>query len=226
MIYILYGEDIDTAYARVNEISTANNNLQKINLTKEATKEALYGELFGQDLLGTKKLIICENLLLNLKPEELLRIQKEQVVIFWEQKKLTPAQIKKFASNAKIEEFKPKTYIFMFLDSIVPSSKSALIYLSKLEEDEALVWNLSNRLLCLTLAKLEMDASQASALIGRPLAPWQWQKINQQARTFTKETLLSMYRGLLKIDYLVKSGSTALGVKDLISVLLFKYLKA
>lgn len=225
MIYVLFGEDTDTAYKRLSALRAENSTLQKVNLTKDSSKEAVYGELFGQDLLGQNKLIICENLISTLKTEELKNIQKEQVVIFWENKKLTPAQVKKLAHFAKFEEFKPKTYLFLFLDSIIPGSKAALVYLAKLDSNEAIIWNLTNRLLCLTLAKQGLSVQQASLAIGRQLAPWQWQKVIEQAQGFPKETLFLMYKGLLKIDYLIKSGTTALGAKDLIGILLFKYLK-
>lgn len=225
MVYIIYGEDTSAAYTRISALVGKNTGSQITRLGKETTLERLYQELFGEDLLHSSKSIIAENLLSNLKPEVLSRVQKDDTVIFWEQKTITPAQIKKFSGKAQIEEFKAKTFIFLFLDSIAPRSMVALSYLMKLDGEEALSWHLTNRILTLLLIKSAVSPNLVAKAIGRPVAPWQWERYTNQAKSFTKETLLSLYNGLLKIDYLIKTGATGIGQKDLISVLLFKYLR-
>ena len=87
-----------------------------------------------------------------------------------------------------------------------------------------LIWSLNFRLLLLILAKLEMSKVEAQKVAARSLFDWQWQKINAQAKSFSLPVLQGLFTGTLRVDFLIKSGATSFGARDLIPLVLLKYL--
>ena len=234
MIYILHGDDSKSSYAKFNLLIKNFSNRRKINLTgKEATKDQLLNVLSGQNLFREKELIIGQNLIKNKIAafEDFKLASSDTEVILWEDSELTNTQISKFKTSAKIEIFKLPTRLYLFLDSIVPGSKSPFSHLHELKDEgqENLCWQLSNRFFQLILAKKGTEYSSAVELISKTgkskLQDWQWQKIKNQAYQFDIETLKALFSGILKIDYMLKNGSTNLEASTLVSMLLLKYLK-
>lgn len=234
MIYVLYGEDTEASYLRLIQIAGQHPNHTKINLIGQHTWADLYLNLFSEDLLESQKLIICENFLkdkkLNFSVREgaiiLKDIPQDKTVIFWEKSQLTGSSLAKIKNIAKVENFKPKAVLFWFLDSLSSQARISIREFVKLPgvEGENLIWNLNFRLLLLILAKLEMTQVEAQKVAARSLLDWQWQKIIAQAKSFSLPMLQGLFTGTLRVDFLIKSGSTGFGARDLIPLVLLKYL--
>ncbi len=226
MIYFIHGSDIQTSYLRLQELITSFKDYRKVSIFKENI-DMLYQTLFSQDLFETNKLVVVENLLSDKKinTKDLKSLSPKIMVIFWEDQEISASRLKDFLNIAKIENFKLPQTLFYFLDSISPNSKNTLINMTKLEKDQkGLSWHLENRLFQLILAKLNLTQTEASQILGKTIAPWQWQKITSQARIFELEKLKTLFSAVLKIETLVKTGVSSLTESTLISLMFVKYL--
>lgn len=226
MITILHGQDQDSSYNRLGQIISSFKTHKLFQFDSGSQKDELQNAINSQDLFDDKKLIVIKNLLRKDKNVTSLleSAPKELEIICWEGDQLTPATAAKLAKFAKIEVFKLPSTLFYFLDSIAPGAKKIVANLHKIGEDSSLLWNIQNRFLLLSLAKLKLDAEFASKVAGRNLAPWQWQNIKSQAEKFDAKTLALLYKATLRIDYLTKSGKTNLPTNTMLSVMLLKYL--
>lgn len=229
MIFVLHGNDIDASYERLSKILLGYLNFQKIRLTQKESSDAFYLAVFSEDLVSTKKIVICENYLSGKKVDHkiLKIIPKETEVIFWEDQQIDSDLIKKLPQHTRVELFKPKAKIFWFLDSVTNRSRFTLekFWGLNFTSEDKVIWQLANRILLLMLAKKGADLQTASKIIGRNLSDWQWQKILNQSKQFTFEKLYAIYNAILKLDYMIKNGSTSLDENTLITLLLFKYLE-
>ncbi len=232
MIYALVGQDTDASYARLSQIQSKFSTYTKINLGKEQTYDDLYQAVYARDLLDDQKLIVCRNYLkdkkINLakksKNNFLAQVPKERQIIFWEDDKLPPSAIAFLRPFAQIETF-AQNLIFQYLDSLIPHSKQAVNLLLKLRgSSQNLVWNMANRFLILTLIKTGCSKARIEKVTARSIFDWQWSKLTAQARPYSYENLKNLYNGILKIDFMEKTGATNLEPDELISVLLLKYL--
>ena len=229
MIFVLHGNDIDASYERLSKILLGYLNFQKIRLTQKESSDAFYLAVFSEDLTGAPKIVICENYLSGKKVDRkiLMAIPKKTELIFWEDQQIDSVLIKKLPQHTRVELFKPKPKIFWFLDSISNKSRFTLekFWGLNFASEDKVIWQLANRILLLMLAKKGADLATASKIIGKSLNDWQWQKILNQSKQFTFETLYAIYNAILKLDLMIKNGSTNLHENTLISLLLFKYLE-
>lgn len=231
MIIILHGPNTKASYDRLGILESKFSSDKQVKLGKEHTYDDLYQAIFSTSLLDDKQLIVAQNFIKDKKIDFKKGVFDQDIpgktVIFYEQGLLTPATVSKLPMHFGIEVFKNESFIYYFLDSISPSLRPSLKNLQSLQpsEEPLLIWQLANRFLLLTLAKTGISPQAASKLGGRPVAPWQWQKIQNQAMRFDLASLKSIYSGLLKIDYMVKTGRTGLPTKTLVSYLFLKYLR-
>ncbi|MBI2327458.1 hypothetical protein HYU92_04005 [Candidatus Curtissbacteria bacterium] len=227
MLYVLHGEDTNSAYQRLTQILAGFPRHQKIKLTEKNSEEDFYLSVFSQDLISAEKIIICENLISGkkIKTDVFAKITSDQTVIFWEHSQVPASLLVKLKKYASIENFKPQPQIFRFLDSLSNDAKKALEQLSFLGSKETnLIYHLTSRILLLILAKLSFNLEISRKVSGKNIADWQWEKYRLQAQRFNLKTLINLYNGALKIDSLIKTGATNLNGQTLISVLLLKYL--
>ena len=232
MIYIFHGADAKASYERLRSIESKFKSGEKLKLSKEHSYDDLIQGAFSTSALTDTRLVVIQNFIKDkkedFKNETWQKDVDEKTLIFYETSQITPAAISKLPKHFLIEVFKEEPKIFWFLDSISPDKSQTLKALFNLvsAEDGLLIWNLTYRFLLLTLAKTNTDVALAGNITGRQLAPWQWQKIKNQAQFFNLDSLKNIFRGLLKIDYLLKTGKTELPPRTLISFLLLKYLRS
>ena len=231
MFYLLHGPNTKASYDRLSDLESKISKDKQIKFGKEHTYDDLYQAVFNTSLLDDKQLVVVQNFIkdkkIDFKKGVFAKDIPDKTIIFYEQSQLTPATITKLPKHFNVEIFKNEPLIFYFLDSISPSLMPSLKNMQSLQasEEPLLIWQLANRFLLLTLAKPGLSPQAASGVGGRPIAPWQWQKIKSQAMRFDLSTLKSIYSGLLKIDYMIKTGRTGLPSKTLVSYLFLKYLR-
>ncbi len=222
MIYILHGSDSNASYSKLNSITSTRPAWQKI-YTK--TEDELIENLFTDDLISSDKIIIAEFLpdLKKINTVDLSSIAKNRILIIWEKQEITASKLKPFQKLAQIENFKLPTALFTFLDSISPNHLSYLKTLKKLDDEQVpLNWHIANRLTQLILAKLSYTQTDASEILGKNIAPWQWQKIKNQAQNFALHQLKNLSTSTLRIDYLTKSGKTQIPQQVLLTLMFTK----
>lgn len=229
MILVLHGENTKNRDERFREIKSSQKSRPFV-YGKENTYDDLYQAVNGTTLLEEKVFIIIENFIKDkkLKPKDniLSVIPENKFLLLVENAQLPPKTVTELSKVAKIENFKPDPQIFWFLDSLCPDYRRVSAKLAQLPESEgnSLVWNLTNRCMLMLLSKLNYTNAQVSEITGRSIAPWQWQKIKNQAKYFSTQSLNKIFQGMLKIDFMQKNGQTNLPPKTLISYLLLKYL--
>ena len=151
MIHILYGEDTEASYHRLSQILSTHPDRIKVRLTEKDSLQDFYLAIFSADLFQKDKIVICENILeTNLVgPKDLENIPKDQPLIIWEHTQIPLSKISKFRSLAIIENFKLKSDIFRFLDSLSPNTSNLLNQFSKLQtlQNSNIIWHLTYRTL-------------------------------------------------------------------------------
>lgn len=228
MIYIIHGEDTQSSYNRLQQLLNTFEDVEKIKFDEKSEKSEYIAALFTQSIIQTKKLIACTNFLSSKKinKSDLKDIPDSIPVFFWEKKKIMGS----FSDNSKTkiiaEEFKPSPTIFYFLDSISPPAKLPLAKFNKLTEEElqGALWQLTNRFHLMILAKLGTSIKNVVSASNSVVYEWQWEKIKLQSAKIDLITLKKIFHGLIKIDFLIKSGKTNLSEKTLIRTLFLKYL--
>lgn len=229
MIYILCGEDTLTSYNHLLKIISPYPNTHKIKLTDKNTLADFKSALYSVDMFAQEKIVICENYILTnkIKVKDLESIPKNLSVICWEQAQLSLAKIASYKKVAHVENFKVKSYLFWFLDSLSPNPARALKYFSQIGRSSGsnLLWHLANRTFLLILAKKNLTLEKIEKICGKHLEKWQWNLLKKQATFFTLKSLLLLYSGTIKLDFVIKSGRTVLKEEELIPMLLVKYLK-
>lgn len=230
MFLVIHGENTISAYDRLQKLRGSQKERPQI-LSRENTYDELTLALLSQSIFDNQNFVICYNFFRDKKiksTDSLLKDDFDKTVVFYEETKLTPTTLTKLPKHITIEYFKAEPVIFWFLDSVSPDLIETLKRLEALGKDDEknLIWNLSNRFLLLTLAQKNYSFQQVGTITGKPVALWQWQKCQSQSRLFPNGLPKRILSGLLKIDYMIKTGQTQLPIKTLLSYLLLKYLKA
>ena len=228
MIHVLHGENTDDSERYLKSLLINYKDIPKVQLTDKDRIELFQEAVYAEDLFETEKLVICRNWLSSkkIKLNSLSKIPQNRTVIFLEDTKVTVGQNVKHPSDWQIKEFKLQSTIFWFLDSLSPDFSKSARYLPQIEADKNnfLVWNLLMRVALLTAAKSGIGRENCTQFFKKNIQDWQWDKITKQADLFSLDKLIGLYRGLLRLDYATKNGTSAMDEKSLVAILLLKYL--
>ncbi len=197
MITLFHGEDIGASRKALPPEAI-------IIEAKTATAERLTQLLEGDSLFGDKKPVIIENL-------KILPKNISGDLILWFDHKLTPGQIKEF-SGAKIQEFKLSEVVFKFVESIKPDNQKVMLPLFEQfcrQEFIEIVF-----IMIVRQFRLLLDTRQ--------LAGWQKDRVVAQAKKFTPESLKSLYKKLLDIDFEQKNGLAISDLKGTLELFLLR----
>ena len=229
MIYILHGENSEDSGKYLNSLLLQHKDIPKVHLSDKDRIELFQDAVYAEDLFEAEKLVICRNWLIQkkIKLNLLSEIPQKRIVIFLEDTKLALGQGVKKQPDMQIKEFKPKSTIFWFLDSLSPDFAKSARYLPQLKSDKKnlLVWNLLFRVSLLIAAKSHVRKEQSQDFFKRNIQDWQWDQIQRQADLFSLNKLVRIYRGLLRLDYTIKNSLSSLDEKSLVTILLLKYLR-
>lgn len=217
MITLLHGDQTELSRAEFNRLKEGAKGkemrvldgqlIDTANLTQALESTSMFGgdtvvfieRLFGK--LGRKTKLI----------EQLAKIIRESKgdVVLWEDKEVgvtvtkslgLPAQ----AGKADIRLFKTPTLIFQFLD------KPTLPVYEKLIETEP------PELIHSMLAKRVRQLIQLrDGVTPDGLQGWQAGRLTQQAKQFTMDRLLFMYKKLLAMEFSIKNGSSPFTLSQL-----------
>lgn len=225
MIYILHGEDLTGSYNHLKVLLKNYSSHHIIRLSYEDNKQHLQEAVSSQNLFEDTQLIISEDFLSlrKISVKDIQKLPESSNLIFWEKKKLKiPKTLQK---NISIYEYKLPSTLFLFLDSMSPQVKKWLPNINKINEPN-LIWHITYRFLVMILAKNDLNLNDAATFLERPIAPWQWQKVTNQARVFPKSSLYKIYSALLKLDYMKKQGQAQSADTTLISMLFLRHLNS
>ena len=229
MIYILHGENTEDSGKYLKSLLLKYKDIPKVWLGEKDQLEIFSQIVYAEELFETNRVVICQNWLASkkVKLNSLSEIPQNRTVIFLEETKFALGQSAGTRPDIQMKEFKPKSTIFWFLDSLSPDFSKSLRYLPQIESDKKnlLVWNLLFRVSLLITAKSQVGREKSRDFFERNIQDWQWDKIQSQADLFSLNKLVGLYRGLLRLDYTIKNSLSSMDEKSLVAILLLKYLR-
>lgn len=225
MITLLHGDYIERSREEFNRRKQSQLHKEIRVLDGKSVDEAsLRQALESFSIFGGDTVVFIEQLFSKLGKkakliESLAKILRESSadVTLWEDKEVSPTVIKSLG-KADIKIFKFPKFLFQFLDGIVPGNarKSLQLYhaMIQTEAPELVSFMLAGRLR--QLIQLADGVSPAG------LQGWQAVSLTRQAKSFTIDRLLSMYKNLLDMEYSFKSGSSPFALIQLTEQFIIK----
>jgi DNA polymerase III delta subunit len=125
-------------------------------------------------------------------------------IILWEDKEVG-ATVLKNLPKAKITLFKIPSVIFQMLDGIVPD---ATIRILPPEAPELIF--------AMIVRRVRQLIQLRDGIVPEGLQGWQASRLTRQAKLFTMDRLLTMYKTLLEMEYSVKNGSSPFTISQYI----------
>jgi DNA polymerase III delta subunit len=168
--------------------------LDPASLTQAVESHSLFGgdtiifieNLFGK--LGRKLKLI----------ESLARIINESRtdIVLWEDKEVGVTVLKNLP-HAKVTLFKIPSVIFQLLDGIAPGATIRVLP----PEAPEIIFSMIVR-------RIRQLIQLRDGVIPEGLQGWQASRLTRQAKLFTMDRLLTMYKTLLDMEYSIKNGSS------------------
>jgi len=217
MIYLFCGDDNFKSRQAFNVRLKKYQKLFRLQ-TNEIDDEILLS--FNQGLFDqeAKKAVVIENFFsikgrrLKTIAQKLTEIQKDNDVLIWEPKAVTPAKIKLLGQDCQVSTFKIPPNIFYFLDEFGSKNKAGVVkklHLAlKTHPPELIIYLLEKRLKDLLMAKVDPNLLR--------MAPWQRGKIVNQVKNLDLEQIRKMYLKLIDIDYRNKTGQLGNCLKNVL----------
>lgn len=221
MITILHGENTEESRTKRFElVQQAKKDSKEIVYLegKNADLEHLIGSLETASLFSDTRLVVIDGLIASLrkgkKRDEIISYLKKGAfdadLLLWEPKGVARniISLKRF-KHVSVEECKLPTTIFAFVDALgTTNTAGTLSYFDTAVKTTApeVVFSMIVRQFRLMIG-LTLDASISET---KRLAPWQRGKLIKQAEGIGKNPLISHYKQLLTIDYLLKTGRSSI----------------
>jgi DNA polymerase III delta subunit len=171
----------------------------------------------SHSLFGSETIVFIENLFgklgRKLKLIELLAaiINGSSVdIILWEDKEVG-ATVLKNLPHAKVTLFKIPSVIFQLLDGIEPEGK----FRDLPSEAPEIIFSMIVR-------RIRQLIQLRDGVIPEGLQGWQASRLTRQAKLFTMDRLVTMYKKLLDIEFSVKNGSSPFNLKELTEQFLYE----
>lgn len=220
MITLLHGDNIEASRAELVRLKDAAGNKELRAVDGKGVDAAILTQaLESSSLFGGDTVVVVERLFEKIGKKtkligELCRIITNAAtttdVILWEPKSVGATVIKQLG-KATVREFKTPVVIFQFLDGLKPGNTHALLTLY-----ETLMASQAAELVFAMIAKRMRQLLQiAGGDTPEGMQGWQVSRLTTQAKSFTMDKLLVLYKRLLLTEYSVKSGQSALGLADL-----------
>lgn len=214
MITLLHGDHIEASRAELLRAIAAAKDMEVRRIEgKQVDAAGLTQALESTSLFGGSTLVAIENLFSKLGKKQKLAgeyaailqtASKGTHIIVWEEKEVSATILKSLGANVKAQLFKTPVVIFQFLDGLRPGDAKRLLVLYegviKASAAELVFAMLTKRIRQLLMLR---DGVAPEGLQG-----WQAARLTNQAKQFSMEQLFIMHKGLLKIEFSLKTGAT------------------
>lgn len=229
MITILHGEDSSASRNYLFELKQRNPDGAVVAGESIALTDLV--QIFsGGDLFATDTTVFIENLLSKRKQaaefEALINVLRENTlsstIILWEGKELDKRTLSLFPHATVKNHSLPKT-LFLFLDSLKPNNGSQLIQLfakTRATSETEMIFYLLIKQVRLLLFMQNPGTEKIDEI--KRLAPWQLEKLQRQAKLFSKSQLLSLHDRLYQTDKGQKTGELVVPLATAIDILLLE----
>lgn len=229
MITLLHGDHIQASRNELNRLKELATNKEIRVLDGRALElSTLVQSLESSSLFGGDTLVIIERLFgkIGKFPKRiaelctiLTRSGEATEIILWEDKEVGVTVTKNLGSHAKIQAYKFPVIIFQFLDSLKPGNAKQLLEIYAtliIEEAPELVFSM-------LVKRIRQLIQLADGVTPTGVAGWQASRLTTQAKSFTMEKLISMYKTLYEIELSIKTGTTPFGTTSHIEQFLISF---
>ena len=149
--------------------------------------------LFGKIGKNTKRITAYASI---------LNKAKDVDVVIWEEKELGPSIVKQLLSVTN-RSFMLPPQIFAFLDGVKPNNAKQLIPLySSLIKEEA-----PELVFAMLIKRIRLLIQLADHQVPAGISPWQISRLTTQAKSFTMEQLIDLYKNIHDIEVLLRTGN-------------------
>jgi DNA polymerase III delta subunit len=225
MITLIYGDDIDQARNKLNEVLEGKTRITRINFEK-ATPDELIQAFESQDLFEEKRTIVIENIknnaLFDKILDALLSFKKNPMVdiVLWADEALDVKFVAKLKDAQSYAFLLPK-FLFPFLDTLLPNQgKKSVELLSKVRDgmaDELIFFMIVKRIRTLLLLKAgnSTDFDETSRMQS-----WQLSRMSGQLNAWDEKKLVSFYQKLFDLETGMKTSTLPLSLGQHLDILL------
>ena len=214
MLTIIHGDDTDASYKELTTLRETIHEKEVRELDgKGLTPVALTQALQSSSLFGKDVCIVILRLLTSVNKkslvyEELISIINQSVdcsdIILYETKELDKTTLSKFGKDATVRVCMVPRIIFEFLDGLHAGNVQ-----SSLIKFRLIITNEPTEIVFFMMVKRFRYLIQLSdGITPEGVAPWQAARLTRQARFFTMEKLVSLYKRLATIEVTVKTGGS------------------
>ncbi|MEK7577581.1 MAG: hypothetical protein AAB492_03115 [Patescibacteria group bacterium] len=214
MLTIIHGDDIDSSYQELTRLRDSLKEREVRELDgKGLTETALIEALESTSLFGNDVSIVILKLLSSVNKKsavfmKLVNILNDSVehadIVLYENKELDKTTLGTFSKNTTVLSFMVPHIIFEFLDGLyVGNSKESLVRFHTIVSHEPVEIVFS-----MIIKRFRHLIQLKDGVTPEGLAPWQAARLTRQARFFTMEKLVSMYKKLASIEVAVKTGGS------------------
>lgn len=220
LITLLHGGNQILSRQKLNDLTleAQNNKKEIIKLDGfQINLNILIQSIASESLFGLQKILIIENLFSRInskdKGEIISYLKKEELngdIIFWEKKEISGTLTRWLPKQWQIKNFKLSPAIFKLLDNLKPNSNQIILenyHLCIKQESPELIFFMFTRRLRELILALDLGIK------GLTGAPWQINKLNHQAKGFSLNYLLKIYKKLLTIDLEIKTGISIMSLE-------------
>lgn len=217
-IILLHGDHTVKSRDRLYKFITVAKKRGLEIIKTEEIDQSLVEILPSQNLFGTEKLVIVEDLnKVSNKDKDWIESKRkilETNLVFYSNSLLSATAIKKLPKPDKIEEYKLPKEIWSFLDSFFPGNVR-----NSLKLFDSVVENEPEEFVFAVLAKQVRDMYWAKKdMNGMPYPAWRSRKLRTQANKFDEQKLLEIYSELADLD--IKSKTSKADMKDSLEYLI------
>lgn len=175
--------------------------------------------------LFSQETLVIEGLLSRMKSRDkdtcidlLAKYVGDKNILLWDKKEITASNLKKF-SSAKISNSKAPTALFTFMESIYPGNRERALSLM-----HEVISGTEDIIVFTMLARQISYLIMMKSATSPKFSPWQIDKLRVQASKWSPKQLSNFLSELLKIDFVIKTGTTKLSYTDHLDILLLNLL--
>jgi hypothetical protein len=217
MIYLFHGDNIELSRAEYNQIKIKMSDKNIRILPGKALDLALITQaLESQSLFGGETVVFIDNLFSPIGKKIKLIQQYAQIIkdasennldiVLWEEKEMGKTVMTGLGNHIVNRLFKLPVLIFTFLDNFKPGNSQLLINeFSKLRQTDA-----AELLFSMIVRRFRQLIMLRDSVIPEGLQSWQAARLTTQSKYFSIDELVSDYKKLIEIEYLIKSGMSPL----------------
>ena len=213
MITLLHGDYIEASRIEFNRLRDLNRGREMRLLDGKALEDSeLLQSLQSSSLFGGDVIVFIERLFgkIGKQPKRIealclmLTSQSSVDVVIWEDKEIGASVIKHLGAGSRNQLFKLPVIIFQFMDSLIPGKSQAVLKLYK----GVIASNPAEVVFSMMVKRIRQLIALSEGIVPAGLAEWQAKRLTSQAKSFTIEKLLAMYRNMHDIEVNIKTGNT------------------